>query len=453
MARGRMELLGLYLLQLAFIGVPSGLCSGRWDCLHAGDTCSSDETCSPRLRTLRQCVAGGGSVKLGPGARNHCENAVAALMASPLHRCQCKRGMKREKNCLSIYWSLQQTILHGFSLVEAYPYEPMERGNDYVRLASIAAESEVGMTAVNRCLDAAKACNVDEACQKLRTEYVSACIGASASSTRSGQQPCNRMRCSKALRKFFDRVPPAHAHALLFCPCQDTACGERRRQTVVPACSYEEGPAADKPNCLQQLRVCTADYVCKSRWAQFQYDCQPSDLTASGCQHENYGNCLVAYTGLMGSTITPNYLDNTTSNVGPWCSCSASGNHREQCHDFLSFFHNNACLKRAILAFGNGTDQKHEPNQPGATVLATTSATNSHNRRQTTASTTTAIAMETEQNILSAQIPTQLNERNRLWGDDSSPPSPGLPDNGADSAHGPLSTWPLPLLLLLLWLH
>ncbi|XP_063079936.1 GDNF family receptor alpha-4a [Engraulis encrasicolus] len=444
-------------------GVPSGVwAGGRWDCLHAGDTCSSDEACSPRLRTLRQCVAGDGSVKLGPGARNHCENAVTALMASPLHRCQCKRGMKKEKNCLSIYWSLQQTILHGFSLVEAYPYEPMERGNDYVRLASIAAESEAGMTTVNRCLDAAKACNVDEACQKLRTEYVSACIGASASA-RGGQQPCNRGRCSKALRKFFDRVPPEHTHELLFCPCHDIACAERRRQTIVPACSYEETPAADKPNCLQQMRTCKADYVCKSRWAQFQFDCQPSEHSASGCQHENYGNCLVAYTGLIGSIFTPNYLDNTTSNVGPWCSCVASGNHREQCQDILSFFHDNVCLKKAILDFGNGTDQRGgHPSQPGATNLATTTtpATNSHHHhhhRRTTASTTTVIAMETEQNILSAQIPTQLNERDRLWGDDDTSPAspPSLPDNnGVGSAHYHrlICTWPLPFLLLV-WFH
>ncbi|KAI5108182.1 GDNF family receptor alpha-4 precursor [Silurus meridionalis] len=120
-------------------GVPWLVSAGQWDCLTAGDSCSSDEACSPRLRTLRQCVAGGGSVKLGPGARNHCENAVTALLASPLHRCQCKRGMKREKNCLSIYWSLKQSVIHGLNLVESYPYEPVERGFDYVRLASIAA--------------------------------------------------------------------------------------------------------------------------------------------------------------------------------------------------------------------------------------------------------------------------------------------------------------------------
>lgn len=119
------------------------------------------------------------------------------------------------------------------------------------------------MTTVNRCLDAAKACNVDETCQKLRTEYVSACIAPSA---RAG--PCNRARCSKALRKFFDRVPPDYTHELLFCPCSDTACAERRRQTIVPGCSYEE---REKPNCLAQLRVCEADYVCK--WVLCENDC------------------------------------------------------------------------------------------------------------------------------------------------------------------------------------
>lgn len=115
------------------------------------------------------------------------------------------------------------------------------------------SESEV--TTVNRCLDAAKACNIDETCQKLRTEYVSACIQPSA---RSG--PCNRPKCNKALRKFFDRVPPDYTHELLFCPCTDTACAERRRQTIVPSCSYED---KDKPNCLAQLRICKADYVCR----------------------------------------------------------------------------------------------------------------------------------------------------------------------------------------------
>uniref|UniRef100_A0A8C6WEX5 GDNF family receptor alpha 4a n=1 Tax=Neogobius melanostomus TaxID=47308 RepID=A0A8C6WEX5_9GOBI len=286
----------------SFVPAPTGgpavvLGSTGWDCLRAGDTCSSDDGCSPRLRTLRQCVAGDGSVKLGPGARSQCENAMTALLATPLHGCQCKRGMKKEKNCLSIYWKV---------------------------------------TTVNRCLDAAKACNIDETCQKIRTEYVSACIQPSA---RSG--PCNRPRCNKALRKFFDRVPPDYTHELLFCPCTDIACAERRRQTIVPP-----APMRRKKTCLSDECLCPQVSL-----AQFQYDCQPSDLSSSGCKQENYGACLLAYTGLIGSTVTPNYLDNSTSNVGPWCSCVASGNHREQCNDFLEFFHDNfpLCFSCVLL--------------------------------------------------------------------------------------------------------
>lgn len=116
-------------------------------------------------------------------------------------------------------------------------------------------DSDVGMTTVNHCLDAAKACNVDELCQKLRTEYVSACIKPTA---KSGL--CNRPKCNKALRRFFDRVPADYTHELLFCPCTDTACAERRRQTIVPSCSYE---SLEKPHCITQMRICKADYVCR----------------------------------------------------------------------------------------------------------------------------------------------------------------------------------------------
>uniref|UniRef100_A0A8C6P5W5 GDNF family receptor alpha 4a n=1 Tax=Nothobranchius furzeri TaxID=105023 RepID=A0A8C6P5W5_NOTFU len=201
----------------------------------------------------------------------------------------------------------------------------------------------------------AKACNIDETCQKLRTEYVSACIQPSA---RSG--PCNRPKCNKALRKFFDRVPPDYTHELLFCPCTDTACAERRRQTIVPSCSYEE---KDKPNCLSQLRICKADYV----WNTLD---SPGGAGLSGWGEGSLGPTLLPYGQIQalhfdenvfhptkpvniqtcavfsllcptGSAITPNYLDNSTSKVGPWCSCAASGNHREQCSDFLAFFHDN----------------------------------------------------------------------------------------------------------------
>ncbi|XP_004545862.1 GDNF family receptor alpha-4 isoform X1 [Maylandia zebra] len=385
-----MDLWGVYLFHLITLALLEVVHASR-DCLVAGDSCSSDETCSPRLRTLRQCVAGNGSMKLGPGARSQCASAVSALLSSPLHGCQCKRGMKKEKNCLSIYWSLHQSIIHGLKLVESYPYETVERDYNYVRLASISADSDVGMTTVNRCLDAAKACNVDDLCQKLRTEYVSACIKPTA---KSGL--CNRPKCNKALRRFFDRVPADYTHELLFCPCTDTACAERRRQTIVPSCSYE---TVDKPNCIAQMRICKADYVCRSRLAQFQYDCEPSKTSASGCKQENYRACLLAYTGLIGSTITPNYVDNSTSSVAPWCSCSASGSQREECENFLGYFTDNICLSNAFMMFGRESDQ-----QPTHSQYSTTS----QGRRENSSTTSPPGTIETMRNILDTIIPTQV---------------------------------------------
>ncbi|XP_054647609.1 GDNF family receptor alpha-4 [Dunckerocampus dactyliophorus] len=424
-----MDLWGVYLFHLTTSALLEVILAGR-DCLMAGDSCSSDDTCSPRLRTLRQCVAGNGSMKLGPGARSQCANAVSALMSSPLHGCQCKRGMKKEKNCLSIYWSLHQSIIHGLNLVENYPYETVQRDYDYVRLASITADSDIGTATVNRCLDAAKACNVDDLCQKLRTEYVSACIKPNA---KSGL--CNRAKCNKALRRFFDRVPADYTHELLFCPCTDTACAERRRQTIVPICSYE---SMEKPSCITQRRICEADYVCRSRLAQFQYDCEPSEASASGCKQRNYGACLLAYTGLIGSTITPNYVDNATSSVAPFCSCLASGNQRQECEDFLGYFTDNICLRNALRVFGSESEQ-----QPTVGQSSTTSPNHgSKENRSTTSPPETVVTMR---NILDTKIPTQAIGNELLVAQST------LSSNGIPNSASPLRLLPPAAVSILLF--
>ena len=50
---------------------------------------------------------------------------------------------------------------------------------------------------------------------------------------------------------------------MLFCSCplsDQTACSERRRQTIVPVCSYEE---KQKPNCLELQASCKTNYICR----------------------------------------------------------------------------------------------------------------------------------------------------------------------------------------------
>ncbi|XP_012494701.1 PREDICTED: GDNF family receptor alpha-4 [Propithecus coquereli] len=170
----------------------------------------------------------------------------------------------------------------------------------------------------NRCVDAAEACTADARCQRLRTEYVAQCLG------RAAPGACPRARCRRALRRFFARAPPALTHALLFCPCSGPACAERRRQTFVPACAFR-GPGPAQPSCVPD-----------------------------GCPRDQGPRCLRAYAGLVGTAVTPNYVDNTSARVAPWCDCGASGNRREECEVFRGLFTRNHCLDGAIQAFDNG---------------------------------------------------------------------------------------------------
>lgn len=45
-----------------------------------------------------------------------------------------------------------------------------------------------------------------------------------------------------------------------------------------------------------------------------------------------------------GTAVTPNYLDNASARVAPWCDCGASGNRREECEAFRGLFTRNRCL-------------------------------------------------------------------------------------------------------------
>ncbi|XP_038289188.1 GDNF family receptor alpha-4 isoform X1 [Canis lupus familiaris] len=242
----------------------------------------------------------------------------------------------------------------------------------------------------NRCLDAAEACTADARCQRLRTEYVAQCLG------RAAPGGCPRARCRRALRRFFSRGPPALTHALLFCPCANAPCAERRRQTFVPACAFS-GPGPAPPSCLAPLDACEHSRICRCRrWVGRG----GGPRSGPGCWGCGAGPELTAprraaqapppgLPGLLrarprrprrlpagpgpslparlrrprgypasgssaGTAVTPNYVDNASARVAPWCDCGASGNRREECEAFRGLFTRNRCLDDAIQAFDSG---------------------------------------------------------------------------------------------------
>ncbi|XP_074815379.1 GDNF family receptor alpha-1 isoform X3 [Natator depressus] len=281
------------LLSAEVSGLPGG---DRLDCVRASDQCLKEQSCSTKYRTLRQCVAGkesNFSRATGLEAKDECKSAMEALKQKSLYNCRCKRGMKKEKNCLRIYWSMYQS-LQGNDLLEDSPYEPVNsRLSDIFRLAPIVSV-EPALSKGNNCLDAAKACNLNDTCKRFRSAYITPCTSSTSN------EICNKRKCHKALRLFFDKVPPKHSYGMLFCSCRDIACTERRRQTIVPVCSYED---KEKPNCLNLQDSCKKNYICRSRLADFFTNCQPESRSISSCLKENYADCLLAYSGLIENAI------------------------------------------------------------------------------------------------------------------------------------------------------
>ncbi|XP_062934460.1 GDNF family receptor alpha-4 isoform X2 [Cynocephalus volans] len=208
-------------------------------------------------------------------------------------------------------------------------------------LLLLGSESSAGG---NRCVDAAEACTADARCQRLRAEYVAQCLGPGG---------CPRARCRRALRHFFARGPPALTHALLFCPCSGPACAERRRQTFVPDCAFS-GPGPAPPPCLAPLDACEHSPLCRPRLLAFQASCAPVPSAPDGCPRDQGPRCLRAYAGLVGTAVTPNYLDNMSARVAPWCDCRTSGNRHEECEAFRGLFTRNRCLDGAIKTFESG---------------------------------------------------------------------------------------------------
>uniref|UniRef100_A0A3B3VW35 GDNF family receptor alpha 1 n=1 Tax=Poecilia latipinna TaxID=48699 RepID=A0A3B3VW35_9TELE len=200
----------------------------------------------------------------------------------------------------------------------------------------------------NNCLTAAKACNLNDTCKKYRSAYISPCT-----SRVSTAEICNKRKCHKALRQFFDKVPPKHSYGMLFCSCpvsDQTACSERRRQTIVPVCSYEE---KQMPNCLELQASYIINGLCSVCGPWFPPPFLPPSLNSSQqtvdkitflAELEYFNESL--YSPPAGTVMTPNYLRSPKISVSPYCDCTNSGNNKDDCDKFTEFFTENTCLRK-----------------------------------------------------------------------------------------------------------
>eukprot|EP00066_Takifugu_rubripes_P009795 XP_003977079.2 PREDICTED: GDNF family receptor alpha-3 [Takifugu rubripes] len=314
--------------------------SSHTDCIEALRVCSADPRCEALYRGLELCAADAAVSPLGEQVAAECLERRDALLGKhpALSSCKCQRGLRKEEQCLHIYWSVR--LMPAEEELETSPYDDTSMETHMASL--VAASSLMQLNGENQCLKAAQDCGLYEKCGSLRSEYVLACTKKVPGTNR-----CNQQKCHRTLRRFLERVPEEYSLPVLFCPCTSTLCGERRRKNIVPSCSYQQMEGS-RHNCLQQQSICRQDDLCRSRLADFLNNCHPSPLKASGCLKDSVALCLRAYAGLIGTVMTPNYISNSSSEVSLSCNCEGSGNQWQDCLRLQKMFTLNNCLRNSI---------------------------------------------------------------------------------------------------------
>lgn len=70
-----------------------------------------------------------------------------------------------------------------------------------ISIDPLVSAGEPAVARENNCLNAAKDCNLNDMCKKYRSSYISTCT-----SRVSTTEVCNKRKCHKALRQFFDKA-------------------------------------------------------------------------------------------------------------------------------------------------------------------------------------------------------------------------------------------------------
>ncbi|KAL1773478.1 GDNF family receptor alpha-3 [Sigmodon hispidus] len=304
-------------------------------CIQARKKCQADPACKAAYQQLESCSSSLSTLLPleGSSMSADCTEAAQQLRNSSLIGCTCYRRMKHQTTCLNIYWTVHPARSLGDYELDVSPYEDTVTSKPWKmnlrKLDMLKSDSDL-------CLRLATLCTLNSKCDRLRKAYGEACSGAR----------CQRHLCLARLRSFFEKAAESHAQALLLCPCrpEDVGCGERRRNTIAPSCALP----SEVPNCLDLRSFCRADPLCRSRLMDFQTHCHPMDIRGT-CATEQ-SKCLRAYVGLIGTSMTPNFISKFNASVALSCTCRGSGNLQDECEQLERSFSQNPCLTEAIAA-------------------------------------------------------------------------------------------------------
>ncbi|XP_056425381.1 GDNF family receptor alpha-3 [Hyla sarda] len=307
------------------------------DCISAELLCKNDALCNSSYLVLKNCSTADAAYLLNAP---ECQKAAELISRNPIINCKCQR-MKKEELCLNIYWTVHPVFIPGYLAPYNSPYvDGLETKEEtkHMHLSPFMPESDPFTEGSNACLNEATICSSDEKCTQLRNDYVIHCRPINPEGS------CDRRKCHNHLRNFIKKIPMEFTKRLLFCPCdEDRNCGERRRMNIVPKCSFEE---KIKKNCLELHDSCMKDNLCRSRLLDYKEQCRLSEKNKETCSPEQHDLCIKSYIRMIGTTVTPNFINNSSMDTSLWCTCEGSANKEEECNAFLQMFTSNKCLQK-----------------------------------------------------------------------------------------------------------
>ncbi|KAG9490589.1 hypothetical protein GDO78_006101 [Eleutherodactylus coqui] len=303
------------------------------DCISAEQQCKNDSLCNNTYLVWKGCSSGDRAHLL---TEPECLKAAELISKSPISFCKCTHHMKNEEHCLNIYWTVHPFHISDYLASYDSPYAELEPKKETKKTFS--SEPHSHNAAFDACLNATNTCGLNKKCSQLRNDYVLYC------SSTNFQVSCDQQKCRGHLRNFIKKIPMELTKNLLICPCSHTFCGERRRQNIVPKCSFEE---SNKKNCLQLRDSCMTNNLCRSRFLDYRKQCFlfGENLLCSPLQ---YDKCIKSYIRMIGTEITPNFISNSSTDISLWCTCEGSGNELGECDTFLGLFTSNRCFQEAV---------------------------------------------------------------------------------------------------------
>nr|KAF6341261.1 GDNF family receptor alpha like [Myotis myotis] len=196
---------------------------------------------------------------------------------------------------------------------------------------------------IRSCLEVAEMCVGDAVCNAQLALYLKACS--------ANGNLCDVKHCQAAIRFFYQNMPFNIAQMLAFCDCapSDIPCQQSKEALHSKPCAVNTVPP---PTCLNVIRSCRNDELCRRRYRTFQSKCwQPvtrkchedetcistlgkQDLICSGSD-----DCKAAYMGTLGTVLQVQ------------CTCRTMSQSEESlCKIFQHMLHRRSCFNYSALS-------------------------------------------------------------------------------------------------------